>query len=184
MTAVAICWRLRSTLLHSFIGVALCICAFLCGCGTQEQSAVRQVDGKYYDAEGNPTYKVHGDGAVDWYTFSGYLHFTSTCLVCHGLDATGSTFAPALPNSLKKLGYPGFVAAVTTGRKNNAMPSFSQNKNVMCHLDSIYVYLIARERRALERGKPDKHEPKPAAASKAEDECFGPTWHRRIVEED
>ncbi len=184
MTAAAIRWRLRPTLLNSSIGVALCICAFLCGCGAPEQSAVREIDGKYYDAEGNPTFKVHWDGTVDWYTFSGYQHFTSTCLVCHGLDATGSTFAPALANSLKKLSYAGFVTTLTTGRKNNAMPSFRQNKNVMCHLDSIYVYLSARARRAVEGGKPEKHEPKPAAASKAEDECFGPTWHRRPVQED
>ena len=165
-------------------GAALCICAFLCGCGTREESAVKEIDGKYYDADGNPTYKVHWDGAVDWYTFSGYQHFTSTCLVCHGPDATGSTFAPALANSLKKLGYDGFVATVTAGRKNNTMPSFRQNKDVMCYLDNIYVYLRARAQQAVDRGKPEKHEVKPAAAAKAEDECFGPSWRRRTVAED
>ena len=166
--------------LSLIIGMALCVCA----CRTQEQSAVRDIDGKYFDAEGNPTYKVRWDGTVDWYTFSGYLHFTSTCLVCHGPDASGSTFAPALANSLKKFGYTAFVATVASGRKNNTMPSFRQNKNVMCHLDSIYVYLSARARHAVDGGKPEKHEPKPAAASRAEDECFGPTWHRRPVDED
>ncbi len=164
--------------------IVFCIGAILAGCGGPEQSAVREVDGKYYDADGNPTYKVRWDGTVDWYTFSGYQHFTSTCLVCHGQDATGSTFAPALANSLKKLSYAEFLATVTAGRKRNAMPSFRENKNVMCHLDAIYVYLKARARQAIERGKPEKHEPKPAAASKAEDECFGPTWHRRPAEED
>ena len=169
--------------LSLFIGVAL-ICAFLFGCGRQEQSAVKEVDGKYYDEDGDPTYKVYWDGTVDWYTFSGYQQFTSTCLVCHGPDATGSTFAPALANSLKKLSYAGFLAAVTAGRKNNTMPSFRQNKNVMCYLDNIYIYLRARARHAVERGRPEKHQPKPAAATKTEDECFGPLWHRPHVAED
>ena len=166
------------------IGVALWICASLAGCGGQDQSAVREVDGKYYDEDGNPTYKVQRDGTVDWSTFSGYQHFTSTCLVCHGPDATGSTFAPALANSLRKLSYAEFVATVTAGRKNNTMPSFRENRNVMCYLDNIYVYLRARARHAVGGGKPEKHEPKPAAATKAEDECFGPSWHRPRVAED
>jgi methanol metabolism-related c-type cytochrome len=170
--------------LSLYIGLALCLCAILFGCGREEQSAVKDIDGKYFDEDGNPTYKVQWDGSVDWYTFSGYQRFTSTCLVCHGTDATGSTFAPALTNSLKTLGYAGFVTIVSAGRKNNAMPSFRQNKNVMCHLDSIYVYLRARAGRAVERGKPEKHAPKPAAAAKAEDECFGPSWHRRPVAEE
>lgn len=163
------------------VGVALWICAFLAACGETEEPrdrSVKEIDGKHYDAEGNPTFKVHKNGAVDWYTFSGYLRFTSTCLVCHGPDGTGSAFAPASANSLDKLSYAEFVAIVTAGRKNNAMPSFRENKNVMCYLDNIYVYLRARARRAVARGKPEKHEPKPAAAVQAEDDCMGPSWRR------
>ncbi|MGH7003177.1 MAG: hypothetical protein ACREIP_04445, partial [Alphaproteobacteria bacterium] len=29
-------------------------------------------NGKYADAEGNPTFKIKEDGTVDWYTYSGY----------------------------------------------------------------------------------------------------------------
>ena len=155
--------------------------AVLFGCGRQEESAVKEVFGKYYDGDGFPTYKVHRDGSVDWYTFSGYQHFTSTCLVCHGPDATGSTFAPPLANSLKKLTYAEFLAALAVGRKNNAMPSFRQNKDVMCHRDALYIYLRARAERVVARGKPEKHEPKPEAAAKAEDECFGRSWRRRPI---
>jgi len=142
MTAAAIRWRLRPTLLNSSIGVALCVCAFLFGCGRQEQSAVKDIDGKYYDEDGNPTYNVHWDGTVDWYTFSGYQHFTATCLVCHGPDATGSTFAPVLANSLKKQSYAGFVTTVATGRKNNTMPSFSQNKDA-CAISIASTFICA-----------------------------------------
>ena len=41
------------------------------------------------------------------------------------------------------------------------MPAFADNKNVMCYLDDIYVYLRARSQDAIPRGRPDKHEAKP-----------------------
>ena len=37
----------------------------------EKAAAVRDEDGKYFDADGIPTFKVQ-DGTVDWYTFSGY----------------------------------------------------------------------------------------------------------------
>ena len=61
--------------------------------------AVKDVNGKYYDREEYPTFKVKRDGTVDWYTFSGYLRYSSTCVVCHGPDGAGSAFAPALSDS-------------------------------------------------------------------------------------
>lgn len=165
----------------SLIGLALCVCAFFSGCGggTDESGAVKDVNGKYYDREEYPTFKVKRDGTVDWYTFSGYLRYSSTCVVCHGPDGAGSAFAPALSNSLKVLSYRDFVATVTEGRKivsaaaGTAMPSFRQNKNVMCYLDNIYVYLRARAAGAVGRGKPEKYEPKSPAAAQAEDACLG-----------
>ena len=86
-----------------------------------------------------------------------------------------------MANSLKKLTYAEFLAALAAGRKNNAMPPFRQNKDVMCHRDALYIYLRARAERAVARGKPEKHEPKPEAAAKAEDECFGQSWRRRPI---
>ena len=55
-------------------------------------------DGKYFDADGNPTFKIQEDGTVDWYTFSGYRRYHSDCHVCHGPDGVGSSYAPALVN--------------------------------------------------------------------------------------
>jgi len=116
---------------------------------------------------------------VDWYTFSGYARYSSTCVVCHGPDGTGSAFAPVLANSLKTLRYREFLTTVREGRKavsaaaGTPMPSFGQNKNVICHLDDIYVYLRARAEGAIGRGKPEKHEPQPAATAQAEEACLG-----------
>ena len=64
--------------------------------GAADPTAVKSEDGKYFDKEGNPTFKVAADGTVDWYTYSGYRRYHSECHVCHGPDGMGSTYAPAL----------------------------------------------------------------------------------------
>lgn len=166
-------------------GLALFSCAFVPGNvwadGSGDPTAVKQEDGRNFDKDGNPTYKIGPDGAVDWLTYSGFLRYHSECHVCHGPDGEGSSFAPALKNSLKKLSYGEVLAIVAGGRQNvtssteNVMPSFGNNKNVVCYLDNIFVYLRARANEAVPRGRPQKHEPKPAAIAKAEDQCMGPT---------
>jgi methanol metabolism-related c-type cytochrome len=90
----------------------------------------------------------------------------------------GSTYAPALKDTLKTMSYGDFLGVVATGRKNvsssqgNVMPAFGDNKNVVCYLDDIYVYLRARADDAVPRGRPAKHEDKPPAVQKAEDACM------------
>jgi methanol metabolism-related c-type cytochrome len=147
--------------------------------GSGDPTAVKDEDGKYLDKEGNPTYKIQPDGTVDWYTYSGYRRYHSECHVCHGPDGEGSTYAPALKNSLKTMSYGDFTAVVIAGRKNvntaseNVMPAFGTNPNVMCYMDDLYVYLRARANDAWGRARPGKHEDKPDAAQKAENTCMG-----------
>jgi methanol metabolism-related c-type cytochrome len=136
-------------------------------------------NGKYTDKDGNPTFKIQPDGTVDWYTYSGYRRFNSECHVCHGADGAGSSFAPALANSLKTISYADFMSTVAQGRKNlsngndKVMPSFGDNKNVYCYMDDLYVYLRARAVGDLDRGRPAKHENKPEAAKQQESSCMG-----------
>ena len=143
-----------------------------------DPAAVKSENGKYLDKEGNPTFKVGADGTVDWYSYSGFRRYHSECHVCHGPDGMGSTYAPALKDSLKTMDYADFLGVVATGRKNvssaqeNVMPAFGDNQNVVCYLDDIYVYLRARASDAVPRGRPAKHEDKPPAAQKAEDACM------------
>jgi len=40
--------------------------------GSGDPAAVKNDGGKYYDKEGNPTFKVQSDGTVDWFTYSGF----------------------------------------------------------------------------------------------------------------
>jgi methanol metabolism-related c-type cytochrome len=144
-----------------------------------DPTAVKSENGKYFDKEGNPTFKVAADGTVDWYTYSGYRRYHSECHVCHGPDGMGSTYAPALKDSLKTMDYADFLSVVATGRKNvsasqeNVMPAFGDNKNVVCYLDDIYIYLRARANDAVGRARPAKHEDKTPAIEKAEDTCMG-----------
>src|SRR6478736_1577320 len=144
-----------------------------------DPTAVKSEDGKYFDKEGNPTFKVASDGTVDWYTYSGYRRYHSECHVCHGPDAEGSTFAPPLKNSIKTMSYGDFLEVVASGRKNvstsqgNVMPAFGDNPNVACYMDDLYVYLRARAYDKVARVRPAKREDKPDAYTEAEKACMG-----------
>jgi methanol metabolism-related c-type cytochrome len=147
--------------------------------GPGDPAAVKSEDGKYLDSQGNPTYKIQADGTVDWYTYSGYRRYHSECHVCHGPDGMGSTYAPALKDSLKTLDYGDFLGVVASGRKNvntaqeNVMPAFGDNPNVACYMDDLYIYLRARANDAVARGRPPKHEDKTPAYTQAENSCMG-----------
>jgi methanol metabolism-related c-type cytochrome len=147
--------------------------------GSGDPAGASSDNGKYADKDGNPTYKISQDGTVDWYTYSGFRRYHSDCHVCHGPNGEGSSYAPALAESLKTLSYPDFINVVTNGRKNvdaandKVMPSFASNVNVMCFLDDIYVYLRARANGAIPGGRPPNHEDKSEAAKQAEASCTG-----------
>lgn len=170
--------------LRIFYVVAAAI-ALVASCGRlvaedmADPAAVKSEDGKYFDKEDSPTFKIGEGGMVDWYTYSGYRRYHSECHVCHGPDGEGSTYAPALKNSVKTMSYGDFLGVVASGRKNistaqeNVMPAFGDNPNVACYLDDIYVYLRARANDAVGRVRPAKHEDKPPAAQQAEDSCMG-----------
>jgi methanol metabolism-related c-type cytochrome len=138
-------------------------------------TADHEEEGKWLTADDIPTFKVAEDGTVDWYTFSGFRRYHSECHVCHGPDGQGSSYAPAIAKSAVNLDYYEFLDVVVNGRKtgNLVMPSFGTNKNAMCYLDDIYVYLKAVGSEAIQRGRPAKHADKPEAFAEAENACMG-----------
>ncbi len=144
-----------------------------------DPAAVKQdEDGVWRDKAGDPTYHVDADGTVDFDTYSGFRRYHSECHVCHGPDGEGSTYAPALKNSLKTIGYAEFYGIVVGGKQDlgagneKVMPTFAENKNVMCYLNDIYAYLRARSQDAIPRGRPQKHADKPAAFEANETKCL------------
>lgn len=135
--------------------------------------------GKWFTEDDVPTFNVDGDGAVDWYTFSGFRRYHSECHVCHGPDGEGSTYAPALKQSAIDMDYYDFIDVIVNGRarvdasENQVMPAFGTNNNVMCYVDDIYIYLKARGADAVPRGRPAKKAAKPEAFTEAENACHG-----------
>ena len=102
------------------------------------------------------------DGKVDKATFNGYRRYTDSCMRCHGPDGSGSSYGPALTDSLKKMSYDDFTEVVINGRQNvtssqqNVMPPFGQVEDVALYIDDIYAYLKARSDGVLGRGRPQR----------------------------
>lgn len=63
------------------------------------------------------------------------------CLVCHGPNGVGPTYAPALKESVKRFNYAEFACIVMGARQNNnsVMPACADNKNASCYIDDLYV---------------------------------------------
>lgn len=64
--------------------------------------------GKWFLESGDPTYHVKQDGTIDFLTYRGFQRYHSECHVCHGPEGVGSTYAPALIDSLKTMSYGDF----------------------------------------------------------------------------
>lgn len=134
--------------------------------------------GKWVLESGEPTYRIKEDGTIDFLTFRGFQRYHAECHVCHGPEGVGSTYAPALTESLKRMDYSDFVGVVASGRVvhqpgggESVMPALGDNKNVMCYLDGIYTYLKARSDDVLPRGRPKGKDPKPEALGEFENAC-------------
>ena len=146
--------------------------------------------GKWVLPDGSPTFNVVGEGEgdnkiikkVDWYTYSGWRRYHAECHVCHGPNAKGSTYAPALADSLKTMDYANYLQIVAGGQQRDVggtkfiMPAFGDNKNVMCYIDDIYIYLKARASEELIPGRisADQRDEKPQEAKDYETSCLGP----------
>ena len=106
------------------------------------------------------------DGKIDYGTYNGFRRYHSACHVCHGPDALGSTYAPALKESLETMSYDDFLDTVVNGRtvtnagnQQSVMPAFAESSEVMEYIDHIYAYLKARADGVVGRGRPKRLKP-------------------------
>jgi mono/diheme cytochrome c family protein len=120
------------------------------------------------------------DGKIDFGTYNGYRRYHNSCHACHGLAGTGTSFAPALVESLRVIDESVFWDVVVNGRINGVigaaenikdmdisanaanpkvMPPFHNDPNVMDYLDNIYSYVKARSDGVIGPGRP-AHLPK------------------------
>ena len=141
-------------------------------------TAAYSEDGKYFTEDDVPTYNVDDEGKLDWPSYSGFRRYHSECHVCHGPEGMGSSYAPALKDSAVDMDYYDFVDVVVNGRKkvsaseNSVMPAFGENRNVMCYLDDIYVYLKGRGTEEIPRGRPAGREDKSDVIREDEAACI------------
>lgn len=137
-------------------------------------------DGRFRDKDDTPVPVIAEGKYVDWGTWQGFRRYHDACHVCHGPNADGSTFAPALADSLKTIDYAKFLAVVAGGQRSNSggtefvMPAFGEDKNVMCYIDDIYTYIKARSLGILPPGRPSggRQDISDEARTYAK-ECFG-----------
>ncbi len=111
----------------------------------------------YYEGQGEDAKPVYG--WMDFDTYRGWRSYHSDCHVCHGPDGMGSTYAPALKDSLDYMDYEQFSNVVINGRneeqgaqRGNVMPAFGQNPNVAGQVENLYRYLRMRHEGKLRRG--------------------------------
>jgi methanol metabolism-related c-type cytochrome len=163
-----------------FLAVILCTgLPFAAAAEMDNFTAANSEDGMYFTDDGVPTFSVAEDGTVDWPTFSGFRRYHAECHVCHGPDGEGSTYAPALKSTAIDMDYYDFVGTVVNGiqhvgaAQTSVMPAFGDNRNVMCYLDDIYVYLKARGADAVPRGRPAKKAAKSDVIAEIENDCMG-----------
>ena len=151
--------------------------------GSKTQEGAKDEDGKWVLPDGTITYHVKKDGGLDWYAYSGFKRYADVggCQQCHGPAGKGSTYAPALIDSLKTMDYGTFLGIVASGRirkigdAESVMPALGDNKNVMCYIEDIYAYLRGRAQGAVNESRPNARtrDPKPEQAKIYEKECFG-----------
>ena len=114
-------------------------------------------------ADEEKPYKIE-NGRVDRGTFNGYRRYGNSCLQCHGPDGAGSSYAPNLTESLKRMTREDFAEVVINGRQNvtqsqqNVMPSFGHVEDVALYINDIYGYLKARSDGVLGRGRPERQQ--------------------------
>ena len=133
---------------------------------SQSSSSSRQTASSSGGEDGKP-YKVDcgGEGSckVSEDVMVGYEKFGGHCAQCHAQNAEGSTFAPSLVQRLKGMGQGRFTAAVaggvtrldsTTGQYS-VMPAWSNNEDVMSHMQQLWAFLKARSDGELPAGRPE-----------------------------
>jgi methanol metabolism-related c-type cytochrome len=106
-----------------------------------------------------PYYYDQNAKRVDFGTYNGFRRYHADCHVCHGPAGMGSSYAPALMDSLQSLSYNEFVDVIVRGKQsaeNLVMPSFAANMNVMPYIQDMYAYLKARSDGVIGMARPNK----------------------------
>jgi mono/diheme cytochrome c family protein len=98
-------------------------------------------------------YTVVDGYKVDANTMNGFRAWrAAACDRCHGASQQGLV-GPSLLESMKTLSKESFAKAMTEGRLEKGMPTFSGSPSVMEHMDGLYAYLKGRSNGDITRAK-------------------------------
>ena len=96
---------------------------------------------------------------MDFATYNGWRRYHEACHVCHGPDGMGSTYAPAITESMQTMSWEDFANVVINGRgraegaaAGNVMPAFGTDMNVAPYVEDLYRYLKMRADGKVRRG--------------------------------
>lgn len=174
--------------LAATVAVLVAVCGAVTAGAQQSESAATAAHELPYTVSG---------GKVDRRTYVGWRLFHSTCHLCHGVDATGTSVAPDLTARVGGMSeedfinavlyrYPiivgfgtkgegdlpalrrAFVAAVKRHERGGVlMPAWEDDPNVKPHVLDLYAYLRARADGALGTGRPARAEAASPAGRRA-----------------
>jgi mono/diheme cytochrome c family protein len=103
-------------------------------------------------------YHVVPRDTVTQVVYQGWKQFALHCARCHGDYGVGTSFAPALIESVKATGgtptFESFVQTVCAGRMDKGMPAWCTLGLEMDNIQALHAYLVERASGALGIGRP------------------------------
>lgn len=135
------------TLLHAFLGIGL--------------SATILIDAAALASQDAPAKKpatATGDSlSANAAEYDGWKVYHSNCDRCHGQDATGSTFASDLRQTVGANGMTEatFASVVGGGRPDKGMPAFKSMLS-SAQISQLFAYVKARSAGTLGPGRPKR----------------------------
>jgi cytochrome c len=121
--------------------------------GAQFNSGPERADTAYFRA-----YHAAPRDTVTVVVYQGWKQFALHCARCHGDDGVGTSFAPALIESVKATGgtptFETFVQTVCAGRMDKGMPAWCTLGLEMDNIQALHAYLVERASGALGIGRP------------------------------
>lgn len=95
---------------------------------------------------------------VSQVVYEGWKQFALNCARCHGDFGVGTTFAPALVESVKPLGnvptQESFITTVCAGRMDKGMPAWCALGLEISAMQAVHAYLMERANDRVGLGRP------------------------------
>jgi mono/diheme cytochrome c family protein len=141
--------------LHLATKLWLCLLAFL---GSATVLAAQGSGGASTDSSYFKSYHSVPRDTVSLTVYEGWKQFALNCARCHGDYGVGTSFAPALIESVKPTGtiptLELFIQTVCAGRTDKGMPAWCTLGLDISAMQAVHAYLIERATGKVGLGRP------------------------------